>query len=203
MPSKAPGRVLAAGKANVSVNALKHGLTARDILLPNESREEYEQFRKRLRLDLGPKSALEEALAEKIIDDLWRLRRVPFLEANVYWRAYREVLVRQAISNTVRAHPPWREEHLSSAQKEAEQRFTEARSASEDPSLQITSALETRPQALTNLWRHEAALVKSVLKNLDELQRFQAARAGAPVLPPAVVDVNLDLGSSGIQDDDD
>jgi len=36
--------------------------------------------------ELNPQGGLEEALAEKIIVDLWRLRRIPVLEAATYVR---------------------------------------------------------------------------------------------------------------------
>jgi hypothetical protein len=132
------------------------------------------------------------------------LRRVPSLEANVYWRAYREALAKHASWIASRASPlceDLSEEEEEEEERDAEQRLAEARTACEDPVLQITSAPETRPRALSNLWRHEAALLKSVQKNLHELQRLQAARAGVAVPVPAVVDVNFDLGGLGFRHD--
>ena len=84
------------GKAKVARNALKHGLTARPILLPNESREEHSWFLMNLMKELNPLGVLETAFAEKIAEDWWRLRRVPAFEASLHTRAYREALLTQA-----------------------------------------------------------------------------------------------------------
>jgi len=44
------------------------------------------------------------------------------------------------------------------------------------------------------LSRYETALERGLFKALHELQRLQAARAGAQVPPPVAVDVSLDAG---------
>jgi hypothetical protein len=76
----------AEGKSRVGRNALKHGLTARLVVLPHENPREFNAFRRDLLRYLGPQSAFEELLAENIVIDLWRLRRVPVLEATLYSR---------------------------------------------------------------------------------------------------------------------
>lgn len=65
--------------------------------------------------------------------------------------------------------------------------------------------LETSPEPFLNLWRHEAAVFRSLLRMLHELERLQAKRAGQHVLVPAVVDVDVsvpeppraDIGGTG------
>ncbi|MGA8566541.1 MAG: hypothetical protein WB580_02000 [Candidatus Binataceae bacterium] len=69
-----------AGKARVAFNALRHGLTAKCVLVRDEGAEEFESFRLGLLCDLSPNGKIEQALAEKIVAKLWRLRRVPVLE---------------------------------------------------------------------------------------------------------------------------
>src|SRR5271155_2598478 len=86
----------AAGKAKVSENALKHGLTGRQVVLPNENPDDFEFFRAALFSRLDPKDAFEGALVEKIITDFWRQRRIPILEAALYRRDSAELLARQA-----------------------------------------------------------------------------------------------------------
>ena len=68
------------GRQRVASNALKHGLTGKRIVLPNENPDEFDAFRGALWFNLDPQGALEEVLAEKIVADAWRLRRVPVLE---------------------------------------------------------------------------------------------------------------------------
>src|SRR5258708_2416955 len=68
------------GKQRVASNALKHGLTAKQMVLPNENPEDYDEFRSAMWNDLNPHGATEEVLADKIVNDAWRLRRVPGFE---------------------------------------------------------------------------------------------------------------------------
>jgi hypothetical protein len=149
------------GKARVASNALKHGLTGRQIVLPNESSEDFDSFRLGLLTNLSPNSELERALAERVAADLWRLRRVPVLEAALYRRG--------------------------------QQFEKEAGSAEADPSVIATQSLGRYSEIFANLWRHEAALSRSWSRNLQELQRLQAIRAGERVLAPAVLDVDVNM----------
>ena len=103
-------------RARVASNALKHGLTGKQIVLPGEDPAEFDSFRSDLIVDLAPQGALEEILAEKIVADVWRLRRVPQLEAAFYWREdrrakleaawEREVIVRNRLNERGDEHPP-------------------------------------------------------------------------------------------------
>ena len=81
------GPCTADGKARVASNALKHGLTGKQIVLPNENSEDFDAFKVGLASDLNPQGELEEVLVEKIAADFWRLRRVPVLEAALHRRA--------------------------------------------------------------------------------------------------------------------
>src|ERR1019366_2521669 len=85
-----------AGKARVSSNALKHGLTGRDGVLPGENPDDFDSFRAGLLISLDPQGELEGALAERIAADLWRLRKVPIFEATLHRRSCKELLVKQA-----------------------------------------------------------------------------------------------------------
>jgi hypothetical protein len=74
------------GKARVASNALTHGLTGNQIVLPNERAEDFDAFQLGLLSDMSPGGELERALAEKIVAGLWRLRRIPVLETALYRR---------------------------------------------------------------------------------------------------------------------
>ena len=69
------------GKAEVSRNAVTHGLTSYSGLLPGEKLEDFSDLRARVLAELAPGSAIEIELAERIASLLWRLRRVPAFEA--------------------------------------------------------------------------------------------------------------------------
>jgi hypothetical protein len=70
-----------AGKQKIATNALKHGLTGKQIVLPDENPDDFDEFSSTLWQDLDPQGTLEELLVEKIVADAWRLRRFPRLEA--------------------------------------------------------------------------------------------------------------------------
>jgi len=69
------------GKENARRNALKHGLTACQLLTPDEKPEEYEDFHENVLQNLKPIGFLEEHKAETITILLWRKRRCPRIEA--------------------------------------------------------------------------------------------------------------------------
>jgi hypothetical protein len=78
------------GKARVASNALKHGLTGKQVVLPGEDPAEFDAFRSDLIADLTPRGALEEIFAEKIVADAWRFRRAVHLVAALYPREERQ-----------------------------------------------------------------------------------------------------------------
>ena len=72
---KSTGPVTPAGKAASSMNALKHGLTAKALVIPGETAEDFTAFHSSVVDDLAPSGALQEELASRIALLLWRLRR--------------------------------------------------------------------------------------------------------------------------------
>ena len=77
--------------------------------------------------------------------------------------------------------------------EDAKQRLARAQAELDDPSFHVTHVLEKLSQPLSNLWRDEAALSRSLLRNMHELERLQAKRAGQVVPVPEVVDVDLNV----------
>ena len=71
------------GKKRARMNALRHGLTAKNIVIGDEDPKEFEDLRAKLEHDLQPKTALEGELLERLAGLLWRLRRVPAIEAAI------------------------------------------------------------------------------------------------------------------------
>ena len=79
------------GKETSKYNALKHGLTATSVLLPDEQQSILEQFAASLYDDLQPVGQLETLLAERIVFAAWRLLRLGRVEAGIYsWNYYKE-----------------------------------------------------------------------------------------------------------------
>jgi hypothetical protein len=80
------------GKAAIRFNALKHGLTAAQVLLPDEDEGEFGRHMDAIDQQLQPQGALEQSLSESIAMKLWRLRRVCRLETEVLRCQTREAL---------------------------------------------------------------------------------------------------------------
>jgi hypothetical protein len=68
------------GKAKVSLNAVKTGLTGRTVLLSSEEAAPYEALLLDFEKALQPVGVEERALVQSIVDCRWRLDRIPGLE---------------------------------------------------------------------------------------------------------------------------
>src|SRR5690348_10919610 len=84
------------GKAVVRLNALKHGLLARDILLPTEDGNVFARLRKNLRADLRPVGTLEVLLVDQIAVNFWRLARLHRVETGILVGEVHGILVERA-----------------------------------------------------------------------------------------------------------
>ena len=63
------------GKAIVSQNAVKHGLTAAHNIISSESQADFDLYRDQILDELAPNSPMESMLAERIVNLSWRLKR--------------------------------------------------------------------------------------------------------------------------------
>src|SRR6201996_5330180 len=63
------------GKQRSALNALRHGLTGRTVVMPYEDMDAYHIFCKRLFQTLAPETPLEEQYAQTWCDTQWRLNR--------------------------------------------------------------------------------------------------------------------------------
>jgi hypothetical protein len=206
---KSTGPRTADGRARVASNALKHGLTGKQVALPGEDPAEFDAFRSDLVADLAPQGALEEILAEKIVADVWRLRRIPQLEAAFYWREDRQETLSAASAKISSCETNLMQESMESfhhseirpGQLEAHQaavaKWQELHAQPVPPLVPLTSILEKLLTTLSNLERYETTLSRSWLRTLHELQRLQAIRAGERVAAPVVVDADVNMSENG------
>jgi hypothetical protein len=74
----------AEGKARVSRNAITHGLTCRDVVLPEERMAEFDHYRDAMVADHQPVGAEEQDLVEHMVAAQWRLRRLWRSERGIY-----------------------------------------------------------------------------------------------------------------------
>ena len=69
------------GKTRSKMNAIKHGLAGANILVLDEDPAQFEALRSGLEMHFAPSSAFAQELVDYIAGLLWRLRRVPLIEA--------------------------------------------------------------------------------------------------------------------------
>ena len=81
---KSTGPRTVSGKEKISGNALTHGLTAEKHVIIGESIEEFNTFKDSMLRVYEPIGAYEEEIFIKLVELLWRLRRVGVIETGIY-----------------------------------------------------------------------------------------------------------------------
>ncbi len=84
------GPTSAEGKAKVSLNAVKTGLTGRTVLLPTDDVAAYESLIAELQAKWQPATPEEQRLTQALVDTDWRLMRIPELETGIIALGLRE-----------------------------------------------------------------------------------------------------------------
>ena len=164
---KSTGPQTPEGKATVAQNAVKHGLLAEQILIQDESQEDFDAFRDAMIDHLAPEGPVETLLAERIITAAWRLRRAVRLERDV---------IHTGLDKKIRNI----------------QMFPANNRGELEPTLStIASDILRQTDAYGKLSRYEAHLERSMYQALHELQRMQAARHNVSVPLPVAVDVTV------------
>jgi len=69
------------GQARSSQNARTHGLTARDLIVAENEREEFDEFLSSYQADVKPNGAIQQTLFDELLGAAWNLRRVRRMEA--------------------------------------------------------------------------------------------------------------------------
>jgi hypothetical protein len=78
--SSGPGPKTAQGRARSIMNALRHGLTARVVVLPTKDMAAYQQFCKEIVDSLDAQTPVELQFAQTIADNQWRINRLRSIE---------------------------------------------------------------------------------------------------------------------------
>lgn len=71
------------GKAAVSQNAVRHGLTGRHIILADEDPDAFEDLHSGLTADHRPKTTTEQILVRRMAEAEWRIRRITRRESTL------------------------------------------------------------------------------------------------------------------------
>ncbi|MFC1673976.1 hypothetical protein ACFL12_07520 [Pseudomonadota bacterium] len=135
-----------AGKARSSFNGLRHGLYARDVVLPGEDRAAFDDLLDRLAADLAPEGAVEDELVRTAASLWWRLGRSAAIEAGLL-------------------NPGWSEDPRA-----------QNRDTGGGPLVDTFRVALDDTKTLDCLGRYEARLGRALSRTLSTLERMQAAR---------------------------
>src|SRR5262249_4041863 len=80
-----------AGKERSRLNAWKHGLSAKMLIIVDDSATDFDRLRADLMEQYDPQSVLECEREERLAAILWRLRRVPCFEAAILDARHQQV----------------------------------------------------------------------------------------------------------------
>ena len=72
------------GKARSAQNARKHGLTARELIIRDDEREQFEALQTDLTAEIRPRGALEDIVFNQLVHAAWNLQRLRRLEAELF-----------------------------------------------------------------------------------------------------------------------
>ena len=185
-----PGPKTAAGKAKASANSLKHGMWAARAVLPDEDAEAFEVLREGMFEQFQPAFPLEFELVQEVSSVLWRLRRIPQIEAGLYLMQHQEEEI-DAAKQAVRDADPNRalldatQGPESPALVAAKQRLRTARASAPD-GLMVSAAGflrdAVRDNAQEKLGRHETRLQNRLTRLLRALADLQAGRVEATIV---------------------
>jgi hypothetical protein len=190
------------GKDTVRLNAVKHGLLSKEVLLPGEDGEALRELGEGLRTELHPVGNLENLLVDRIIAAIWRLRRLGRVETGIFAWEHREELAEQAEQEARRYEERKADAffgpdiEITDQEKHAEamSRAWRIRNEQEDETATLgrTFARDAeRANAFSKLSRYETAIERQLTRALHELQRLQLARSGGDIPAPHVVDVDV------------
>ena len=162
---RSTGPKSATGKAQSRMNSWKHGLAAETLVTGDEDPALFEELRSELFEEFHPSPGFECALVDRLAGLMWRLRRVPGLEAALLTARCAEI------------------ERKESALKRIPDAFSKGLSESNKAIIKLGTALidDASRDVLGKLCRHEATLMSALTKTLQLLILLQSRRTGPTV----------------------
>ena len=194
---KSTGPRKEAGKARSSRNALKHGLTAKQVVLFDEDPAALDALRDSLYVFYQPTNPVAEHLVEHVAASIWRLRRVPEIEAGIFAHFYFE-RERGLAGGRVAAQvvddlslDPFSSIRDEKAHAVAERDQNRAETKLQGHLPVRGEVFGNAERSLTSLVRIASAIESSLYRAIRELERMKAERQ-EPVNDNSVIDVEAD-----------
>ena len=141
-----PGPKTIEGKRRSSMNALKHALNGRTVLLPTDDHEIYSRLQTQYFANLKPEGFFETELAQSIVDAQWRLNRIKSLEESLLAMGQIEPLQTVTLEDDV------------------------------DDALEQGQSYRNHSRAFANLSIYEGRIMRAKEKAVNELKALQNAR---------------------------
>lgn len=165
-----PGALTLEPAHAVALNSVRHGLRTLALVIPGiESLDEWREFSAEAASALAPEGAIESALAERIVELLWRGRRVARAEQRLIEDEYERLLIMERR----------RIEHARAVREELAGNFYA--SAYDPEPREVAPPLLAADSALSPILRYEAHLSRQLYRAMHELEALQAARNGRAV----------------------
>ena len=142
-----PGPRSEEGKARAKMNALRHRLSGRIVVLPSEDMGLYLKFSQEFVDSLYPATPLESELAQTVADGYWRLKRFRTVEEGMLAMGHYE-----------------KEGDFDAATEEVHSAFTAAK------------AFRANSQAFVNLSIYEQRIQRGIEKSMKQLREIQSER---------------------------
>jgi len=172
------------GKAAVRLNAIRHGLLARDAVLPGEDSDAFEELWNEVWAELSPVGPIEELLVERAINAMWRLRRstrteTALIHLRVFWlkamwleeqiKSHEKSVFNQSLVTTV----------ITDQASQATEALAEVEFERIGDEVLVGCAFDADAKegdAFGKLTRYERSLERSLFRNLNELRKLQDKR---------------------------
>jgi hypothetical protein len=187
------------GKAVVRLNALRHGLLARDVVLPGEDADAFEDLWNEVRADLSLVGPIEQLLVERIVNAMWRLRRLPRAETALFhWRAHELKVAR--LKRQISSYEKCLVGEFSlptvivdkASHSEAMEALAHAEYERDRDEVLLGCALDADAKegdAFAKLGRYERSIERSLFRNLNELRQMQDRRSSS-ISDTVILDAN-------------
>src|SRR5258708_1263308 len=157
--AKSNGPVTPEGRANSSRNSLRHGLTAKAVVLPGESQEEFQALLDAHVDQFQPATGVESALVQTMAVARWRLNRIAGIETNLF------------SNHMVRMH-----DYIPS-------KLTRQKDMEPDDELAWSFKTLSDGNSLALILRYEATLTRTYDRAFKQLDQLQRARKSAEPVP--------------------
>jgi hypothetical protein len=156
------------GRAAAGLNNLKHGLHSTALVIPGrEDPEDWARFSTEAYSSLDPVGVIEAALAHRIVEMFWRLRRVARAEHQMVIAQYERSLQMEHRRSQSRSHV------------QGEPKGSSYESALDSGPDGANLRVLPSDRELQQIIRYEAHLSRQLYQALHELEAMQAKRNGS------------------------